>query len=227
MTASSMNASAIRETVSDGPAGRVRQANQTRILAAAEQIFALRGFAGATMAEIAAAAGLPKANLHYYFGTKEALYLAVLEDILALWLDATDGIRAERHPATALGDYIRAKMTHSRTRPLASKVFANELLSGAPHIQPYLALELRRKVEDKVPIIERWIAQGLMDPVDAKHLFFSLWAMTQTYADFDVQIRAVLGVATLDEKDFSIATETVVRLILRGCGITLPETAPH
>ncbi|HWK44199.1 MAG TPA: TetR/AcrR family transcriptional regulator [Stellaceae bacterium] len=216
-----------KEAGSNGIAGRVRQANQARILAAAEQVFAQRGFAGATMAEIAAAADLPKANLHYYFGTKEALYLAVLEDILALWLDATDGIRADRHPAVALGGYIRAKMAHSRTRPLASKVFANELLHGAPHIRPYLALELRRRVEDKVPVIEGWIAQGLMDRVDAKHLFFSLWAMTQTYADFDVQIRAVLGVATLDEKDFSIATETVIRLILKGCGIALPNTEDH
>jgi TetR/AcrR family transcriptional regulator len=204
--------------------GRIRQANVARILDAAERVFAENGFAGATMAQIAAAAGLPKANLHYYFGTKEALYRALLEDILALWLDAADAIVPEQDPAEALGRYIRAKMAHSQSRPFASKVFANEVLHGAPHLRGYLALELRRRVEDKALVIEEWIARGLMDPIDPRHLFFSLWAMTQTYADFDVQIRAVLGVQALGEKEFSIATETVVTLILKGCGVVQGQT---
>src|SRR5260221_248924 len=134
---------AIADQIGSGQlgSGRIRQANVARILDAAERVFAENGFAGATMAQIAAAAGLPKANLHYYFGTKEALYRALLEDILALWLDAADAIVPERDPAEALGHYIRAKMAHSQSRPFASKVFANEVLHGAPHLKGYLALE--------------------------------------------------------------------------------------
>jgi TetR/AcrR family transcriptional regulator len=45
--------------------GGIRRANEARILRAAERVFAKAGFAGARMAEIAAAAGVPKANLHY------------------------------------------------------------------------------------------------------------------------------------------------------------------
>lgn len=200
--------------------GRIRQATMAHILASAERVFAEAGFGGATMTGLAAAAGLPKANLHYYFGTKERLYRAVLENILALWLDATDGIVPERHPADALGDYIRAKMAHSRARPHASKVFASEVLRGAPHLRGYLGLELKRVVEQKSAVIAAWVARGQMQAVDARHLFFLIWAMTQTYADFETQVRAVLGVRTLDDADFATATELVTRLVLQGCGVS-------
>ena len=112
----------------------IRHAAVADILLAAEQVFARAGFSGATMAEIADRAGLPKANLHYYFRTKAALYRAVLDHTLTLWLAETDGIRRDAHPATALGDYIRAKMRLTATHPDASRVFANEMLHGAPQI---------------------------------------------------------------------------------------------
>jgi TetR/AcrR family transcriptional regulator len=202
-----------------------RRANEQRILAATEKVFAQYGFEGATMTFLAAAAGLPKANLHYYFGSKKGLYRAVLEGILALWLDdAAAWITADRHPAAGLAGYVRAKMAHSRFRPDASRIFAGELLRGAPHIMLYLGLELRRRVTELARVIAGWSAGGLMDPIDPVHLLFSIWAMTQTYADFDVQIRAVLGKVSIDDVEFAVATETVVALVLKGCGVRAPET---
>lgn len=202
----------------------IRQVSVEQILAAAENVFAEHGFEGATMAQLAAAAGLPKANLHYYFGTKERLYRAVLEGILALWLeDAATWITPHRHPAEGLAGYVRAKMAHSRTRPQASRIFAGELLRGAPRITHFLGLELRRRVEELAPVIAGWSAAGLMDPIHQVHLLFNIWAMTQTYADFDVQIRAVLGKAVLDNAEFAAATETVVTLVLKGCGVLTPS----
>jgi TetR/AcrR family transcriptional regulator len=202
----------------------IRQVSVEQILAAAENVFAEHGFEGATMAQLAAAAGLPKANLHYYFGTKERLYRAVLEGILALWLeDAATWITPHRHPAEGLAGYVRAKMAHSRTRPQASRIFAGELLRGAPRITHFLGLELRRRVEELTPVIAGWSAAGLMDPIHPVHLLFNIWAMTQTYADFDVQIRAVLGKAVLDNAEFAAATETVVTLVLKGCGVLTPS----
>jgi TetR/AcrR family transcriptional regulator len=196
-----------------------------QILAAAEKTFAEHGFEGATMTRIGAAAGLPKANVHYYFGTKEALYRAVLEGILALWLkDAAEWIVPERHPAHGLAGYVRAKMAHSRHRPHASRIFAGELLRGAPHIMLYLGIELRRVVIELAGVIEGWTRRGLMDPVHPVHLLFNIWAMTQTYADFDVQIRAVLGKVAIDDPEYAVATETVVALVLKGCGVLTPET---
>jgi TetR/AcrR family transcriptional regulator len=204
--------------------GRVGTANETRILRAAEEIFAERGFSGATTAAIAERAGIAKANVHYYFGTKETLYREVLRGILALWLDATDTIVEGADPATALANYIREKVSYSRTRPIASKVFANELLHGAPQIKDFLKGELKDKVERKAKIIRGWIAAGKMAPVDPVHLFFVIWAATQTYADFDVQVASVLGRKQLGRADFTAAAETVTQLVLRGCGLAPVET---
>ncbi len=202
----------------------IRHVNVAHILAAAERVFARHGFEGATMAQLAAAAGLPKANLHYYFGTKQGLYRAVLEGILVLWLeDAAVWIVSERHPADGLAGYVRAKMAHSRLRPHASRIFAGELLRGAPHIMLYLGVELRRRVAELVEVIAGWSASGLMDPVNPTHLLFNIWAMTQTYADFDVQIRAVLGKVAIDDAEFAVATETVVALVLKGSGVRMAE----
>jgi TetR/AcrR family transcriptional regulator len=203
----------------------IRQASVDQILAAAEGVFAQYGFEGATMAQLATAAGLPKANLHYYFGTKERLYRAVLEGILAMWLeDAAAWITPDRHPADGLAGYVRAKMAHTRARPQASRIFAGELLRGAPRIMHYLGLELRRRVEALAPVIAGWSDAGLMDAIHPMHLMFCIWAMTQTYADFDVQIRAVLGKVALDDAEFAVATETVVTLVLKGCGVRMPST---
>jgi len=199
--------------------GAIRQANESVILAAAERVFAGAGFGGATMAAIAEAAGLPKANLHYYFGSKQDLYRAVLARTLTDWLQPTDRITSGADPRSAIEGYIRAKMALSAQRPHASKVFANELLHGAPVVKALLATELRQMVLRKAAVIEGWIAAGRMAPVDSVHLFFTIWAATQTYADFDVQVCAVLGRPEMNAQDHARATEHVVSLILRGCGL--------
>jgi TetR/AcrR family transcriptional regulator len=205
--------------LTDAPKGLIRQTNEALILSAAERVFARAGFGGATMAAIAEGSGLPKANLHYYFGSKEVLYREVLARILNDWLVPTHGITEDADPRSALSAYIRAKMELSRQRPDGSKVFANELLHGAPVIRHLLANELRQLLLDKAAVVQAWVRAGRMAPVDGMHLFFTIWAATQTYADFDVQICAVLEQDSLGTQDFERATEHVVSLILRGCGL--------
>ena len=197
----------------------IRAANEDRILRAAEAVFAERGFAGATTSAIAERAGLPKANVHYYFRTKEVLYRAVLANILELWLESADVIREGADPAEALATYIDAKIRYSRERPNASKVFASELLHGAPHLLDYLRTELRDFVAAKAAVMDGWIAAGRMAPISPRHLFFLIWAATQTYADFDCQVAAVLDRETVGEDDFAAATGVVTGLVLRGCGV--------
>lgn len=203
----------------DATKGQIRQTNENRILGAAEKVFARAGFGGATMAAIALSSGLPKANLHYYFGSKDVLYRAVLARILNDWLHPAHAITAEADPRTALERYIRAKMDLSAQRPDGSKVFANEMLHGAPVVKAILTAELRPMVQDKAAVVQGWIDSGRMAAVDATHLFFTIWAATQTYADFDVQVCAVLGRKSLTSKDHARATEHVVSLLMRGCGL--------
>lgn len=213
----------IDEADSSPPLGRARsragRRNEAVILAAAERVFAESGFQGASMAQIAAAANLPKPNLHYYFGTKEALYRAVLEDILERWLGEADAFVTEGNPAAALEHYVRAKMRWSRERPLASRVFANEIIHGGAFVASYLKEDLRRRVEQKGRVIEGWIRAGRMARVEPTTLFFLLWAMTQTWADFAVQVHAVLGVEEMDDGRYEAVTEEVVAFALRGCGL--------
>jgi TetR/AcrR family transcriptional regulator len=197
----------------------IRAANRELILGAAEKVFARAGFNGATMGAIADAAGLPKANLHYYFGSKHELYREVLAGTLRDWLVPMDSLVPEADPAAALAGYIRAKMLMSAARPDASRVFANELLHGAPVLGELMRSDLRTMVQRKAAVINGWVAAGRMAPVDAEHLFFTIWAATQTYADFDVQVRAVLGRAKLTKRDHERATAHVVSLVLRGCGL--------
>jgi TetR/AcrR family transcriptional regulator len=196
--------------------GNIRESNEMRLLKAAETVFAERGFSGATTAEIAARAKLPKANLHYYFRTKAELYRAVLANVLELWLDELDRFAPDRDPSEVVAEYIAAKLNWSRVRPNASKVFANEILHGAPFLKSYLARDLRRRVEDKAHVVRHWIGQGKMRPLDPKHFVFQLWAVTQHYADFEVQVRAVLGRRRLTESDFAAAATNITQLILQG-----------
>ncbi|ABC27986.1 TetR/AcrR family transcriptional regulator [Hahella aquimaris] len=202
--------------------GRIRQKNEMLILRAAEIEFARHGFKGATVQQIADTAGLPKANVHYYFKSKHDLYLAVLSDIVELWNSAFDAIRPEDSPADALGRYIRSKVMLAKTHPLASKIFATEIISGAPTLGKYLKSNNRQWVREKSAVIQSWIDQGKIDPISPEHLIFLIWSATQHYADFSTQIEAVLGRKKLTSKDFDFAADNLIRIILKGCGVKTP-----
>ena len=185
-------------------------------------MFAEAGFNGATTAEIARRAAIPKANLHYYFNTKEELYQQVLTGIIGTWLHTADEITADADPARALAHYITAKVELAREQPIPSRVFANEIIHGAPHLGKYLSTELRAWVDTKAKVIRAWIAAGKMREIDPKHLLFMIWASTQTYADFASQISAVLGKEQLSPQDYKAVARQVTEIILRGCGLTPP-----
>jgi TetR/AcrR family transcriptional regulator len=209
-----------------GNGGGVRQRSRAsierRILEAAESVFAEAGFNGATTAEIARRAAIPKANLHYYFNTKEELYQQVLTGIVSTWLHTADEITAEAEPAQALAHYITAKIELAREQPIPSRVFANEIIHGAPHLGKYLATDLRGWVDTKAKVIRGWIAAGKMREIDPKHLLFMIWASTQTYADFASQISAVLGRDQLTPQEYKAVAHQMTEIILRGCGLTPP-----
>ncbi len=206
----------------NGNAGVIRQRNVAKILKAAEAVFSKDGFSGASTAEIARRAGVPKANLHYYFRTKQDLYSAVLVEIVESWLDALEEIEEDSDPAKALAQYIARKMEAAQSSAQPSRLWAIEIIGGGRHVQPFLKGRLRKLVEEKSAIVQRWIDQGKIGDIDPRHLFFMIWAMTQTYADFGAQMTAVLGKRSLDDETFADATQTATRLILRGLGLKSP-----
>jgi len=192
---------------------RIQAHNEGLILDAALEVFAANGFRGATVDMIARRCGLSKPNLLYYFRRKEDIYTAVLERTLAVWLEPLRAMDAAGDPLDEITRYITVKLRLSRDKPEASRLFANEILHGAPAIGRFLAGPLKALVDEKAAIIARWIEAGRLAPVDPRHLIFAIWAMTQHYADFDVQVRAVLG----GEGDHMAGAErTVLALLLHG-----------
>lgn len=204
------------------PAGRIRQKNEETILTAAAEEFARHGFKGTSMSAIALRAGLPKANLHYYFTSKLGLYVEVMRHILELWDTAFDDLTVDDDPAQALADYIRIKMEFSRRNPEASKIFAMEVISGCECLSEHFNQDYRNWFRGRAAVFEAWIAAGKMDPVDPTHLIFLIWSATQHYADFSHQIQRVTGNKRMTRSDYALATENLIRIILKGCGLTPP-----
>ena len=196
-----------------------RQESETLILAAAEKVFAEAGYGGATMQLIADLAGLPKANLHYYFPTKEALYRQVVENIFQIWLEAADAFDEADGPREGLGAYIDAKMEISRRQPAGSKVWAFEVMHRAPIIQDYLETTLMEWTKGRAQLIQGWIEEGLMDPIDPQILLNMIWATTQHYADFSHQIEVLNGGEPLSDAQWAAAKADVKNIILKGLGI--------
>ncbi|MCG8594530.1 MAG: TetR family transcriptional regulator C-terminal domain-containing protein [Kiloniellales bacterium] len=193
---------------------RIQVVNEEKILEAALAVFARYGFKGAAIDQIAAAAGMSKPNLLYYFRSKKALYIAVLRRTLEMWLQPLEAIAAEDDPEAEIRAYIARKVAFSRTHAVESRLFAMEIIQGAPILKEILETRLRDLVDDKVRVIEAWVAAGKIAPVDPHHLIFTLWASTQHYADFDAQIRALLGAGA---DDFLLTADSALSdLLLKG-----------
>jgi TetR/AcrR family transcriptional regulator len=195
---------------------RAVAAKRNAILAAALEFFSQFGIHGTSLDKVAERADVSKTNLLYYFPSKEELYIAVLKDLLDVWLAPLRALRADQHPLEAIRDYIRLKLEVSRDHPQASRLFCLEMLQGAPLLKAELAGDLRHLVEDKAAVIEAWVVQGKLAAVQPHHLIFMLWATTQHYADFSTQVEAITGQTLQDEQFFNQTVENVQRMVIEG-----------
>lgn len=191
---------------------RIQNQNEALILDAALEVFSVYGYRGTTVDQIALKSGLSKPNLLYYFKRKEDIYTAVLERTLALWLAPLNDLDANKDPIEELTRYISAKLDLTFERPEASKLFANEILHGAPHVAGFLKGPLKQLVTAKASVIRGWSAAGKIKSVDAEHLLFAIWSVTQHYADFGVQVEAVLGA----KPSIGKLRPVILDLLLRG-----------
>jgi TetR/AcrR family transcriptional regulator len=192
-----------------------REEVESTILREAVRLFAERGFEGTAIQEVAACAGLSKQNLMYYFPTKQALYKRVLDDVLDDWL-ARMACLADpaQDPADVLRAYIAAKLRFSREQPLASRVYALEVIGGAMVYGEQIRHRVVPLLRQDIAVFERWIADGRIAPVNATHLLFAVWAMTQSYADFAAQMALVLDRAELTAQDFEEAERVITAMVL-------------
>jgi len=195
------------------PGTRIQKKNHAAILKAGLEVFSQFGFRGSTIDQVAETAGLSKPNLLYYFPSKEAIYTALLSQLLENWLEPLQALDRHGDPVEELLAYAKRKLAMSQHFPQESRLFANEIIQGAPRISDVLRGELKTLVDETARVINAWVAEGLIKPVDPYHLIFSIWALTQHYADFAVQVRAILG----DQDPFESADaylETLLRRLL-------------
>ena len=177
---------------STAPKTRIQKRNRSLILEAALDVFSTHGFRGATLDQIAQAAGLSKPNLLYYFQSKEAIHITLLEGLLDTWLDPLRALDPSGDPVEEILAYVLRKLDMARDYPRESRLFANEIVQGAPRIRAQIEGPLKALVDEKAELIESWSASGRIAPVDPHHLIFSIWATTQHYADFDAQVQGIL-----------------------------------
>lgn len=202
---------------------RIRELNSERILEASAAEFARKGYAATKIIDIAKQVNLPKPNIYYYFQSKENLYRCVLESIIEPLLEASLPFDQFDDPAYALQQYIHTKVRISQEHPHASKVFASEIMHGAPHLPKDISEKLLKQTEKCTARLNEWMQAGKMDHVDPHHLLFTIWASTQTYADFDWQIRIVTGKKKLTDSDYNTAANLITQMVLKGCGLNIPE----
>ena len=198
------------------PRTRIQTEKRDRILEAALEVFSAHGFRGATIDQIAEAAGMSKPNLLYYFRSKDAIHETLMQRLLETWLAPLRELDDVGDPMTELKSYIRRKLEMARDFPRESRLFANEILQGAPRIMPMLEGELKTLVDEKAEIIKGWMKAGRITRIDPRHLIFSIWATTQHYADFDVQVRAVLGPDRGGDGRFEDAARFLEQLFVEG-----------
>jgi len=193
---------------------RIQKKNRAAILDAALDVFSAHGFRGSTVDQIAKASGLSKPNLLYYYPSKEEMFTALMSNLMDTWLDPLREMQSDGDPMTEILSYVDRKLQMSREFPRESRLFANEIVQGAPRMLEMLATELKDLVEEKALVIQGWMDAGQLNQSHPKHLMFSIWALTQHYADFDIQVRTLMG----DEDPYDAAPhhlETIFRRLLQ------------
>jgi len=185
------------------------------IAAVAVRVFAECGYEGTSIADVAERAGLSKQNLMYYYPSKQALYQRVLDEVLDEWLARMESLADEtQEPAEVLRAYVQAKLRFSREQPWASRVYAMEVISGAQLYGAQIQNRVVPLLRKDIAVFEKWIAAGKVAPINATHLLFAIWAMTQSYADFSTQMALVLNRKQLAKKDFDDGEKVIVDMVL-------------
>ncbi len=197
-------------------ASRIQRRNRARILEAALDVFSQHGYRGATLDQIGERAGLSKPNILYYFAGKEEIHVTLLNQLMDRWLAPLRRLDPEGDPLDEILTYVRRKLEMSRKYPRESRLFANEILQGAPRIAPHLEGDLKPLVDGVAEVIEGWIKAGRIAPADPRHLIFSIWATTQHYADFEAQVGVLMAGRPATEGAEAFLTTLFTRMLRPG-----------
>ncbi len=201
------------------------------ILHAAVEEFAEQGFAGARMDSIAKAAGVNIALLFYYFKSKELLYKAALEEILANWrTKVLEAVKAPPSPWAKLLAYVTTYFDFALAEsPASLRLVHQEILRQGRAISPHLTKLAQKYVkpihEALRQIIREGIAAGDFHTLDPEHFVYSMNGMMSSYFVSSSVIRILSGHDPWSKKSIETRRREVTRFIqlalLKSCDQTV------
>ena len=193
-----------------------------RIHAAGLEQFSRHGLQGTSTQEIAARAGISKQQLHYNIESKEALYEAILRRTMQHW--AHIGLNVDEDhsdPAVSLARLVQRKLDFTFEHPLVCRLFAGEILSGG-HVIRRIWVDGQPSVDAAAALIQGWVDEGKIAPVDPMYLMFHIWALTQHYADYEAQVRFFARWPERKPLARDALRSEITALVLRGVGLDHP-----
>jgi len=187
---------------------------RSAILKAAEQIYAAHGLAGARTEAIAAAAGVNKALLYYYFKSKEDLYQAVIGSQLREFKEQTEKVLSTPGPAgPILLRYVSYHFDFIGTHPHYPRIFQRMMMEG----DRTLARIIR---EHSIPLMKMLLAllvRGMKSEefrhLNPEHALVSIAGLTGHYFNIAPAIRAITGQDPFSKRNLSRRKAEVLNFI--------------
>ncbi|WP_396171558.1 TetR/AcrR family transcriptional regulator [Flavobacterium sp.] len=189
---------------------------EEKIFNAARIIFQKKGFAGARMQEIADKAGINKAMLHYCFKNKELLFQAVFMNAFS---QLAPQINAIFQSNDSIFDKIR-KFTHSyisfvMLNPYLPQFVIQEMNNNPEFVMTFLKNESRPNPTLMIAQIEKEIADGIIKPINPKHLLMNMISMTVFPFAAQMMLKGILQISDvefnsmMEERKTSIAEQII------------------
>lgn len=202
------------------PSGERGKETETRILDAAEQVFARLGFAGASTQVISEEAGVTKAMIHYYFASKERLYQAVLDRILFELIRLVQEVTtAEIDRVARLKSFIEGFFDYVARHPHFGRLTYMGSGSGGRYFDNIVTTFFRPLFEQGCEFIEEGVAEGVFQPVDATHLLLSIYATTMGYFADARFISLIIKDDALKAERLAACRQATLAWVLRALGV--------
>jgi AcrR family transcriptional regulator len=142
---------------------------QERILDAALDVFAARGYQAATVDDVAGAARTSKGGIYFHFPGKDAIFLALLDRSASLLLRRlSDRIAAEADPIAKVDAALRELVQTFGSHRTLARLFLVEALGAGPRFHTRMVEVHQRFVAFLRTQLEEAVAQGLIRPLDTE-----------------------------------------------------------
>lgn len=198
---------------------RVPERTRAAILAAAVREFAQHGLEGARTENIAIAAGVNKALIHYYFRNKQTLYGAVLDSVFSGLAERMRAVLARKlSPQEKLLAYAGAHFDYIASHPVYPRLVQREMMRGpgSPHVRRIVSRYLRPLAEKVTAVLREGMRSGEFRDVHPLHFVISIIALNIFYVGSAPVLGMVMGDDPLRPRRLAERRHAVLDFIAAG-----------